>query len=625
MLKFRLHRALVVLAGALLLAHQVPSPVVAQDATPLIGFQSTSSSYPESTDNFVSFTVTWRDGGAGLTSNDRRRFFRIRIEDVTATGSTKASAPYEDDYTVGSTLINAAIESGATSTSFSVRINQDQINEGNETFRMTLEAIPGSTAGDFDFVQSAANLVHEVTIVDDDPPAVTLTPNAVDEDDGTVDFTLELNGVALAGRTPRFEWYTTQDPAAAGDTATPGEDYVEVPQTLGNERNVVTGDGSNPTTFSVTITDDDDFEGDETFTIVVAAPVAQQLGGTHSIATLRHVVTIRDDDQPEGPDPILAEISNHLIAQSETQLATQPRLTDYVRNTGIGASDFALRISDGGLEALDGGIAGEGFWGEATFSRSGSRGADGKHVVASLGAHRQMSDHMYLGGMLQFDRTVTELDGGGRSGEFVGEGWMVGPYVVGRDPSRTLFFEGRLLYGHASHDADAIVFANEQDPRRGPRSGTFDSERWIAQARVEGEYSLGAGTIMYPLADFSHARNAANGFDETNRQNPDLEMDLGVAVRTAVSKLQLGTEFEIPLDPARGDLIFRPGLKLEFSDRKGVAFGKSELSAAGRIDLGIDYRLKDSVALGIQGYYSGIGQGREFESYGAGLRLRMEF
>ena len=130
---------------------------------------------------------------------------------------------------------------------------------------------------------------------------------------------------------------------------------------------------------------------------------------------------------------------------------------------------------------------------------------------------------------------------------------------------------------------------------------------------------------MYPLADLSHARNAGIGFDETNRQNPEQETDLGDTVRTAVSKLQLGTEFDIPLDTARGELSFRPGLKLVFSDRNGGAFGKSERSSAGRVDFGIDYRLEDSFSLGFLGYYSGIGGGSEFESYGAGLGLRMEF
>ena len=134
-----------------------------------------------------------------------------------------------------------------------------------------------------------------------------------------------------------------------------------------------TGGGTSPTIFSVEIIHDDEIEGDETFTIVVEA-LLSPVAGAGSIEILIQSITIRDNDHPQGPAPILSEISNRLVAQSVALLTTQPRLTDYVRNTGIGASDFALRVSDGGLNALHGGLAGEGFWGEATFSRSGSRG-----------------------------------------------------------------------------------------------------------------------------------------------------------------------------------------------------------------------------------------------------------
>ena len=533
-------------------------------------------------------------------------------EQVVSWSTSNGTATAGSDYTTSSrSTFN--IVNGAQFTA-SVAIADDDINEGNETFTITVSHRPAASEN-----ATVDTLPLTITIVDNDPPRVSLTPTEVDEDAGMVEFTLALNGIALPGRTPRFQWYTTNNPSlAAGDTAAPGVDYVEVPQSLGNERDVASGEQSTAT-FQVTILDDDEYEGRETFSIIVSAPATEQISGNPSIAMLRQRITIRDNDQPEGPDPILGEISNHLLAQSESLLETQPRLTDYVRNTGIGASDFALRVSDGGLEMLDGHLAGEGFWGEATFSRSSSRGVDGVHAVASLGAHRQFSGHMFLGGMLQFDRTVTKLDGGGRSGEFVGEGWMAGPYFVARDPSRMLFLEGRLLYGQASHEADAIVADTERPGY--PRDGSFVSERWILQARVEGEYPLADGAIMYPLADLSHARNVADGFDDAAPQGEDLD-DM---VRTSVSKLQLGTEFEIPLDPALGDLTFRPGLKLVFSDWNGGKFGNSDISSSGRIELGVDYKLEDDVSLGFQGYYSGIGGGSEFESYGAGLRLRMEF
>ena len=415
----------------------------------------------------------------------------------------------------------------------------------------------------------------------------TISPTVVDEDAGSITFVVTMNGT-ITTPSPRFALNTVDG------TATAGEDYValSIPDDLG------TIFGSLPTPVSahtITILDDDVSEGRETFIVRL----------TSRNGTVRpddFVFTINDNEAPTGPAPILSEMSNHLIAQSEALLASQPRLTDHARSSGNGAS---------------GSLGPNGVWGEASFSRSGSRGADGAHGAASLGAHRLVSDNIFLGGMLQFDRTVTKLDGDGRSGEISGKGWMAGPYVVARDPSTALTFEGRLLYGRTSNDVEAVV-AGAGDT---PLSGTFDGERWIAQARVEGEYPLGGGTIMYPLADLSHARNSADGFDDAAPQGTDLDD----AVRTAVSKLQLGAEFEIPLDPARGEMTFRPGLKLELSDRKGVAFGKSDLSSSARVDLGLDYMLDDGVALGFEGYYSGLGGGSEFETYGAGLGLRMDF
>ena len=619
------------LLGALLLFPHFATPGKAQEPRPIVRISGVTTSYLENFgtgDITVRLTLVQADGTA--YTNTMRRGVRVVVTGGGATATTPATeAPgirnRNDDFWAG--IDDGAdgtvfVFTGSSPRTFLMGINDDDVNEGNESFTITVSDPTGTPlAGTVDFSSGAVEQV--VTIVDNDPPGVTLTPSVVDEQDGPVDFEIRLNGNEIDAGAPTFVWSTADHDTAlppAGETmpAMANVDYTAVTQ--GNARPVTSGDGTTPETFSVTIQDDDDIEGDESFIIVVESPASGQ--GAGSIARTTHVVTIRDNDSPQGPDPMLGEISNHLVAQSDALLETQPRLTDYVRNTGIGASDFALRVSDGGLDSLDGRLAVEGFWGEATYLRSGSRMADGAHVVASMGAHRKVSNQMFLGGMFQYDRSVTKLDGGGRSGEFVGEGWMAGPYFVARDPTRSLFFEGRLLYGQASNHADAIFFPDaETDPRKGPRSGIFHGERWIAQARVEGEHPLGNGAIMYPLADLSHARNSAYGFDDSAPQGEDLDE----AVRTSVSKLQLGAEFEIPLDPAWGDMTFRPGVKLVFSDRNGGKYGESELTTAGRVDVGIDYRLEDNVALGFQGYYSGTGSDSEFESYGAGLRLRIEF
>ena len=96
-----------------------------------------------------------------------------------------------------------------------------------------------------------------------------------------------------------------------------------------------------------------------------------------------------------------------------------------------------------------------------------------------------------------------------------------------------------------------------------------------------------------------------------------------------LSKVQVGAELEIPVETARGDLRFRPGLRFVVSDASGGAWaleegGRFGLQSRGRIDFGIDYRLDDDIVLGFESYYSGIGR-TNLDSYGAGLDLRLEF
>ena len=197
---------------------------------------------------------------------------------------------------------------------------------------------------------------------------------------------------------------------------------------------------------------------------------------------------------------------------------------------------------------------------------------------------------------------------------------MVGPYFAARDALHPLFFEGRLLYGRASNDVDALVLLHNGQPRP-PRSASFDSERWLAQARIEGAYRLGNGATLIPLAGLSHARDKIVPF-----QDSDGEQVAGQTI--GVSKLQLGAELEIPVETARGDLRLKPGLRFVASDASGEAFADEESGATGlrfrgRIDFGIDYSLDDELVLGFGSFYSGLGR-KDLESYGAGLDLRLD-
>ena len=69
----------------------------------------------------------------------------------------------------------------------------------------------------------------------------------------------------------------------------------------------------------------------------------------------------------------------------------------------------------------------------------------------------------------------------------------------------------------------------------------FGSERWLAQARVEGTYRFESGATLIPLADFSHARDVMGRFHDGD--DPDRLVD-GQTI--ALCKLQIGAELEIP-------------------------------------------------------------------------------
>ena len=121
---------------------------------------------------------------------------------------------------------------------------------------------------------------------------------------------------------------------------------------------------------------------------------------------------------------------------------------------------------------------------------------------------------------------------------------------------------------------------------------------------------------MIPSAGLGHAREVGKGFRDG--LGSDVE---GQTV--SVTRLHLGTGFLIPVESATGALTLRPDLAFVLTDANG-RYVEAEPEAGGRIGFGVDYRLEDSVSLGFEGFYSGIGRS-ESEFYGAGLNLRMEF
>ena len=432
-----------------------------------------------------------------------------------------------------------------------------------------------------------AALLFTGRAVDAQTTSLVVSPTSFAEDVGTA--IVRITNTASTGFRVQ---YVTVD----GTAMQPG-DYT---LTLGVFGRLNPGETSPP--INIPIIDDDDVEGDEYFIFEVDG--------------FDHRITIRDNDTAQSVD---VGGGMHAAARSEALVDNQPRLVPMLRNPGAQAPEFSLRVSTDGVDAA-GGYQGEAIWGATSFSRTSDGFGEHEHLLATLGARFRMSERLQLGGMLQFDRSGSEPGGEGVTGKIKGYGWMVGPYFAFRDGSNPLYFEGRLLYGRTSDDIEDYVPAQGQVAR----SASLDGDRWLIQGRVEGTHLLGNGMTLIPLVDFSHAREEMEAFKDSR----DI---VGGSRTVAVTKLQLGAEFDIPVETASGDLKLRPGLRLVVSDSSNVAVagyatvGTGEAAEyRGRIDFGVDYRLDDDLVLGFESFYSGRDR-EDFESYGAGLKLQFEF
>ena len=527
-------------------------------------------------------------------------------------------------------------QGGGSTTAITFTINDDEIYEATETF--TLRIRGGATQS---LQQGAEDFTYDVElrIIDNDEGLKDNEPfhsdadfdvlrTKFDEGAGTPDpvnaFYMRRKGVP-AGRVST--WTLTLYGGDRGFHPNPAELGVDIGNlrvgtglsaVSGNTVRFTTTGTANTDNVTLEIIDDDVFEGGPSGT-----PEGFYLGveitSTGFYSYVEVPMTIVDNDVPATG---IVGDGAHEVARAEALVDNQPRLIPMLRNPGERASEFILRANDRGLDAA-GGFQAETVWGATSTSRTSDGFGDHEYLMATLGAHFRMSERLHLGGMLQFDRSGSKPGDAGESGEIKGNGWMVGPYFAMLDGSQPLYFEGRLLYGRSSNKADDLVLSTNQAV-----NASYDSERWLVQGRVEGTHEFGNGITLIPLADFSHALDEVEAFQDANSNRGDGNRTV------AITKIQLGAEFEIPVETAMGDLKLRPGLRLVVSDVSNAGVvgnarveGGEAADYRGRIDFGLAYRLEDYLVFGFESYYLGNFRKKsdETETYGAGLNLQFEF
>ena len=195
-------------------------------------------------------------------------------------GSAVAADIGTPSFSDGVTLVggNLLIPAGVTSFTVTVPTVDDVLNEPTETLPLTIGGVTGTGS-----------------IIDNDgAPSLSIDSISVNESAGTATFTVTLS--AASGQAISVDY------ASVNGSATAGSDYAAVSGTL----NFAAGETSK--TITVSITDDNLFEGSENFTITLSNPSNAVLGtavGTGTIVDNDAAPTVSSVSSPsvtEGGD-----------------------------------------------------------------------------------------------------------------------------------------------------------------------------------------------------------------------------------------------------------------------------------------------------------------------------------
>lgn len=258
------------------------------DEARTIQFQATSSNGSEAT-NPASITI--ESSSADVSD--------ITV-DYTITGGTATGSGI--DYTLANGTATITGDGSSTSTTLDIAINEDILDEVNETIIITLSNPSVNT-------NLGSNTIHTYTINDNDSqPTVEFTSTTGSASEASSP-SIEVSLSAISGQDVTVD-YTAADVSATGN----GTDY-----TLSNGTLTIPA-GDAVAFISPSITDDASIEGGESFTVTLSMPSEATLG-TNTV----HTFTISDNDSQgfSGPGGV-GDSNNNVMWLRADDLSASP-------------------------------------------------------------------------------------------------------------------------------------------------------------------------------------------------------------------------------------------------------------------------------------------------------------
>ena len=197
---------------------------------------------------------------------------------------TASTATTGSDYTVPNSLTET-IAIGNTSGMITIAIDDDDMNEGNETFTIEIMDLTGAL-----FSDKTTTFAQEITIIDDEVPAIEVASNNIDVNENVNNGMVNLV-VNLAGPTENpvvIGYETINGTAESPSDFTASAGSSNVTQTIAA--------GMTSTTIQIPIIDDNRNEGNEVFTLRITH--LTRLGTTDPQAPIDVTIKIIDNEIP---------------------------------------------------------------------------------------------------------------------------------------------------------------------------------------------------------------------------------------------------------------------------------------------------------------------------------------
>ena len=304
-------------------------------------------------------------------------------------------------------------------------------------------------------------------------------------------------------------------------------------------------------------------------------------------------------EEAAAPVTRTVAVTGYLQGRAEVLLGKQPGLGGFLKDLRSGIiseGQVSVDVRDGALLGFDGSFVRDGFWGALSVARSEQGSGKTDQIFGTLGYHGQVADAALVGLMLQFDQADGRLDAG--LGSIDGQGWLFGPYFATQYQAQPqvspLTLEGRLLYGPTRNDVRFVDGG----------TGSFDTQRWLASFRLEGEVLLDYGDRairLIPHFDGGWVQDKVEAFTDS--------AGMQVAGQTIrFSEVALGSDIEVPVRFGQRDALITGGLSL-VSTREQSQGQNARVSVSdthGRLELGLGYRLANGIELEFGGSYDDV-------------------